>query len=167
MTTAQALFLIAFSLVNVVIIAAIIGVVIEARRVDGGAYWNRQLFRRLGRLPTERSEANRIAFYTHRITGIGIFAFLVLHIVDVSLYGISSGLYNNVHALYGSPVMRIFECALLFALLFHALNGLRLVAIDLWDLGPHAAIRLLSTVTVTSVVVTLAGSVVILRPVFT
>ncbi|ABG99870.1 succinate dehydrogenase cytochrome b subunit (plasmid) [Rhodococcus jostii RHA1] len=165
MTQAQFLFLLAFSVVNVVIAATVVIMVREARRIDGGGYWNREIFKRLGRLPTERSEANRMAFYTHRITGIAIFAFLVLHIVDVSLFAVSSSLYDDVHELYGSPVMRVFECGLLFALLFHALNGLRLVAIDVWDVGAKVATRLLTGVVATTLVVALAGSIVILKPV--
>lgn len=166
MTTAQLLFLCAFTVVNVVILAAVVVVVREARRVDGGALWSKTVLRRLGRLPSERSEANRLAFYTHRVSGIAIFAFLALHIVDVSLFAISSDLYDDVHELYGTLVMRVFECGLLFALLFHALNGLRLIAIDIWDVGARAAIRILNGVVVASVVVTVAGSIVILRPVF-
>ncbi|WP_426244696.1 succinate dehydrogenase, cytochrome b556 subunit [Nocardioides sp. LHG3406-4] len=166
MTTAQLLFLCAFTAVNVVILAAAVVVVREARRVDGGALWSKTVLRRLGRLPSERSEANRLAFYTHRLSGIAIFAFLALHIVDVSLFAISSDLYDDVHELYGTVVMRVFECGLLFALLFHALNGLRLIAIDVWDLGAQAAIRILNGVVAASVLVTLAGSVAILRPVF-
>lgn len=166
MTTAQLMFLCAFTVVNVVILAAVVVVVREARRVDGGALWSKTVLRRLGRLPSERSEANRLAFYTHRVSGIAIFAFLALHIVDVSLFAISSDLYDDVHELYGTLVMRVFECGLLFALLFHALNGLRLIAIDIWDVGARAAIRILNGVVVASVVVTIAGSIVILRPVF-
>lgn len=165
MTQAQFLFLLAFSVVNLVILAAVVLVFREARRVDGGGYWNREMFKRLGRLPTERSEANRVAFYTHRLTGIAIFAFLSLHIVDVSLYAVSDSLYDNVHELYGSVVMRVFECGLLFALLFHALNGLRLVAIDFWDVGARGATRMLTGVVVATLVLTLAGSIVILKPV--
>ncbi|MGH3383370.1 MAG: succinate dehydrogenase, cytochrome b556 subunit [Nocardioidaceae bacterium] len=166
MTTAQLLFLSAFTLVNVAILAAVVVVAREARRVDGGALWSKTLLRRLGRLPSERSEANRLAFYTHRLTGIAIFAFLALHIIDVSLVAISAALYDDVHRLYGTVVMRVFECGLLFALLFHALNGLRLIAIDVWDLGVQAATKILNGVVVTSVLVTVAGSIVILRPVF-
>ena len=166
MTTAQLLFLCAFTVVNVAILAAVVVVVREARRVDGGALWSKTVLRRLGRLPSERSEANRLAFYTHRLSGIAIFAFLALHIIDVSLFAISADLYDDVHELYGTVVMRVFECGLLFALLFHALNGLRLIAIDIWDLGAQAAIRILNGVVVASVLVTLAGSIVILRPVF-
>jgi succinate dehydrogenase / fumarate reductase, cytochrome b subunit len=162
---AQFLFLLAFSVVNVVILAAVVMVIREANRVDGGGYWNKEMFKRLGRMPTERSEANRMAFYTHRLTGIAIFAFLALHVIDVSLYAVSSSLYDDVHELYGSAVMRVFECGLLFALLFHALNGLRLVAIDVWDIGARVATRMLTGVVVTTLLLTLAGSVVILKPV--
>ena len=166
MTTAQFLFLSAFTLVNLVVVAAVVVVVREARRVDGGALWSKTLLRRLGRLPSERTEVNRLAFYVHRLSGIAIFAFLALHIIDVSLFAISAELYDDVHQLYGTVVMRLFECGLLFALLFHALNGLRLIAIDVWDLGSGAATRILNGVVVASVLVTLAGSIVILRPVF-
>lgn len=165
MTTAQLLFLSAFSLVNVVIVAAVVMVVREARRVDGGALWSATLLRRLGRLPSERTEVNRLAFYAHRLSGIAIFAFLALHIVDVSLVAISPALYDDVHELYGTVAMRLFECGLLFALLFHALNGLRLIAIDAWDLGSAAATRILNGVMIVSLLATLAGSVVILLPV--
>ena len=138
MTTAQLLFLCAFTLVNVAILAAVV-----AGGPRGQARRRRRLLvqdvlRRLGRLPSERSEANRLAFYTHRLSGIAIFAFLALHIIDVSLFAISADLYDDVHELYGTVVMRVFECGLLFALLFHALNGLRLIAIDIWDLGSGA-----------------------------
>jgi succinate dehydrogenase / fumarate reductase cytochrome b subunit len=165
LTTAQLIFLCAFTAVNLVILSAVVTVVREARRVDGGALWSRTLLRRLGRLPSERTEVNRLAFYAHRLSGIAIFAFLALHIIDVSLFAISSDLYDDVHELYGTVVMRLFECGLLFALLFHALNGLRLIAIDAWDLGPSAASRILNGVVMVSLLVTLGGSIVILRPV--
>jgi succinate dehydrogenase cytochrome b subunit len=164
-TTAQLIFLSAFTLVNLAIVAAVVLVVREARRVDGGALWSKTLLRRLGRLPSERTEVNRLAFYTHRVTGIAIFAFLALHIIDVSLFAISAELYNDVHELYGTVIMRLFECGLLFALLFHALNGLRLIAIDVWDLGSGAATKILNGVVVVSLLATVAGSIVILRPV--
>ncbi len=100
MTGPQSAFLTAFSLVNVAIVWGVGVVVVGARRVDGGSQFSRSMLMRLGRLPAERSEANRWAFYAHRISGIGIFGFLFLHIFDVSLYAVSSSLYDNVHRLY-------------------------------------------------------------------
>src|SRR5262245_30625041 len=115
MTGAQWLFMVAFALVNVAVLGTVVLVVDGARRMDGGARIG-GLLRRLGRLPTERSEANRWAFYAHRITGVGVLAFLVLHILDVALYAVSPEKFDEVHALYGTAGMRVFECALLLAL---------------------------------------------------
>ena len=130
-TAAQALFVAGFVAVNVVVAGTVVVVLRGARAVDGGAWPGRGVLARLARLPAERAEANRWAHLAHRVSGVAIFAFLVLHLLDVSLYALSPARFDEVHALYGTPVMRVFECGLLLALLFHALNGLRLVAVDL------------------------------------
>ena len=167
MTAAQALFVAGFVTVNVVVAVTVVVVLRGARAVDGGAWPARGVLSRLARLPAERGEANRWAHLAHRVSGVAIFAFLVLHLLDVSLYALSPARFDEVHALYGTPVMRVFECGLLLALLFHALNGLRLVAVDLFDLGARSATRVLGGVVVVSLVGTAAGSAVILAPVLT
>jgi len=167
MTVAQGAFLAAFSVVNLALVAAVVMVVRNARRMDGGTLVTRSLLTRLGRLPAERSDVNRWAFYAHRLSGIGIFLFICLHIIDVSLYAVSPSLYDEVHVLYGSAPMRVFEVGLLLALLFHALNGLRVIAIDVWDLGVQQAARLLAVVVALTAVLTVAGGLVILAPLVT
>jgi len=167
MTVAQGAFLAAFSVVNLALVAAVVMVVRNARRMDGGTLVTRSLLTRLGRLPAERSDVNRWAFYAHRLSGIGIFLFICLHIIDVSLYAFSPSLYDEVHVLYGSAPMRVFEVGLLLALLFHALNGLRVIAIDVWDLGVQQAARLLAVVVALTAVLTVAGGLVILAPLVT
>lgn len=164
MTGAQVAFLTAFSVVNLTLVAAVVVVVRNARRMDGGTFVTPSLLSRLGRLPAERSDVNRWAFYAHRLSGIGVFLFICLHIIDVSLYAVSPSLYDEVHLLYGSAPMRVFEVGLLLALLFHALNGLRVIAIDVWDLGVRQAARLLAVVVALTAVLTAAGGVVILAP---
>lgn len=166
MTPAQAVFLVAFAVVTVAIVAVVAMVVVSARRMDGGAYPSLSRLRRLGRLPAERNEMNRWAFYAHRVSGLAVLAFLCLHVLDVSVYAFSPTRFDEVHRLYATVPMRLFECGLLLALLFHALNGLRVVAIDLWDLGGVAAGRLLVGVLWATVVFTIAGSVIILLPAF-
>src|SRR5205085_517464 len=73
-----------------------------------------------------RGKSGQWAFIGHRITGFLVFVFLLLHVVDVSLVQ-DRHLYNEVHAVYGNVVLRVFEVSLLFALVFHALNGLRII----------------------------------------
>lgn len=164
MSVAQWIFVAAMSGVAVAIVASIGVVFAAARRTDGGAYMTWGFFRRIAMADMDRGELNGLAFYAHRISGAAIFAFLCLHIVDVSLYTFSHSVFNNVHQLYGTEPMRIFECGLLFAIVFHTLNGLRLITIDVADLSRAAATRALVGVGALTVALGLAGSVFVLRP---
>ena len=164
MSAAQTLFLVALSLLVLAVIAFTGVVVVVARRVDGGAYLTWGFARRVVISRADRGELNRWAFYAHRITGMSIFAFLALHIIDVSLYSFSHSLYNNVHYLYGTMPVRVLECGLWFAILFHTLNGLRLLAIDITDMGRDAAARVLFWITAFTIAAGAAGSFMILRP---
>jgi succinate dehydrogenase / fumarate reductase cytochrome b subunit len=119
----------------------------------------------LGR-QSEHSRLGRAAFLAHRLTGFAIFAFLCLHILDVGLYSVSQRLYDEVQPLYGSAALRVFECGLLFAILFHSGNGLRLLAVDLVPLSPVWTRRLLLVVVAVGAVAGAGGSVLILTPLF-
>jgi succinate dehydrogenase / fumarate reductase cytochrome b subunit len=164
-SVAQLVFLAGFAVVLVAVAAFGLLVLVSASRNVGDSAALTEVVRRLGRAPADRLEAGRWAFYAHRIGGVAIFAFLVLHLGDVALYAVSPALYDNVHALYGSPPLRVFESALLLAILFHAFNGLRLLAVDLVDVRPMTAYRLLVATSGLTVVLWLAGSAVILAPV--
>jgi succinate dehydrogenase / fumarate reductase cytochrome b subunit len=111
-------------------------------------------------------ELGRVAFIAHRLTGFAIFAFLSLHILDVGLYSVSHTLYDDVQRLYGTAALRLFECGLLFAILFHTGNGLRLLAVDLFTTSAARARQLLWTVIAVAATVGTAGSAVILAPIF-
>lgn len=166
MTPAQLTFVLA--LVGVLAVVTGFGVVMlrSAARSGGGSFISAGLIRRLQRSPDERAEFNRWAFYAHRFTGFAIFAFLCLHIVDVSLYAIAPESFEEVHALYGTAPMRLFESGLFLAILFHTFNGLRILAIDIADLGLETSRRLLLVTVALTLVVGLGGSVVIMAPVF-
>ena len=66
----------------------------------------------------------------HRITGVAVFLFLLAHIVDTALVGFGPDLYNRVVSVYHNPIVRLMEIGLAMMVLFHALNGLRIIAID-------------------------------------
>ena len=110
-----------------------------------------------------RGKSGQWAFLLHRFTGFGVFMFLMLHIVDVSLVQ-NKQLYNNVHALYGNVFFRLFEVGLLFALIFHALNGLRIVAIDFFPDAVRRDKTLFSVVVFLTLAAGIPGGYVILQP---
>jgi succinate dehydrogenase / fumarate reductase membrane anchor subunit len=70
------------------------------------------------------------AWLLHRLTGVGIFVFLLIHIVDTALIGWGRDLYDAMMQLYHHPVFRIGEILLFGAVLFHGLNGLRVIVLD-------------------------------------
>ncbi len=74
----------------------------------------------------------------HRVTGMLLFLFLAAHIVDTALVGFGPEVYNRVVGVYHNPIIRVMEIGLAGAVLFHALNGLRIMLIDF---SPRAADR--------------------------
>ncbi len=92
----------------------------------------------------------------HRITGVAIFFFLLVHILDTSLVRISPQAYNAVINTYKTPIMGLGEAALVGAIGFHALNGLRIILIDFWSVGTRHQ-RLIFWIVVALWVVLMAG----------
>jgi len=69
----------------------------------------------------------------HRITGTAIYFFLLVHILDTALVRVSPEAYNAVIGTYKTPIMGLGELALVAAIGYHALNGLRIILIDFWN----------------------------------
>jgi succinate dehydrogenase / fumarate reductase cytochrome b subunit len=79
-----------------------------------------------------RGREGMLAWAFHRISGVGIWLFLVLHVFDIWLASANPPLYDELLVVYGSPIGRVGEVLLGAALLYHALNGLRIIIIDFW-----------------------------------
>ena len=111
-----------------------------------------------------RGRSGQWAFVLHRVTGFLVFIFLLLHIVDVSLINSSARLYNEVHELYGNILLRVFECGLFLALLYHSLNGLRIVIIDFFNDGVRNERALFAGVVFLTIAGGIPGCWIIVRP---
>ena len=71
----------------------------------------------------------------HRITGVAIFFFLLVHILDTALIRVSPEAYNAVIGTYKEWYMTLGEIVLVAGIAFHAFNGLRIILIDFWSKG--------------------------------
>jgi succinate dehydrogenase / fumarate reductase, cytochrome b subunit len=111
-----------------------------------------------------RGKSGQWAFVGHRVTGFLVFMFLLLHIVDVSLVNVSHELYDEVHALYGNVLLRLFEVGLWFALLFHSFNGLRIVLLDFFPGAVRNERKLTSVVVFLTLAAGIPGSYIIMKP---
>jgi succinate dehydrogenase / fumarate reductase cytochrome b subunit len=94
----------------------------------------------------------------HRITGVAIFFFLLVHILDTSLVRLWPEGYNVVIESYKTPIMGLGEIGLVAAIGLHALNGLRIIAIDFLAIGTRIQ-RLMFWIVVALWLVLLAGFV--------
>ena len=79
-----------------------------------------------------RGSEGMLAWAFHRVSGVAIWAFVLLHVLDIWLANVNPKLYNDLLTLYGSPIGRVGESLLGAALLYHALNGLRIIIMDFW-----------------------------------
>lgn len=77
------------------------------------------------------------SWVAHRVTGVLIFFFLFAHVLDTALVRVSPDAYDRVIDTYKTPVVNLMEVGLTGAVLYHALNGLRVMAIDFWEKGPR------------------------------
>ncbi|HEX5018485.1 MAG TPA: succinate dehydrogenase, cytochrome b556 subunit [Actinomycetes bacterium] len=76
------------------------------------------------------------SWVAHRITGALTFFFLFAHVLDTALVRVSPDAYDSVIATYKNPVVNLLEVGLVGAVLFHALNGVRIILVDFWSKGP-------------------------------
>ncbi len=89
-------------------------------------------------MPTGTLYRGRVGMWSwvlHRISGVGIFFFLLVHILDTALVRVSPEAYNVVIESYKTPIIGVAELGLVGAILFHGLNGLRVIAVDFWSKG--------------------------------
>ena len=79
-----------------------------------------------------RGGEGMLAWAFHRISGVAIWAFVVLHVVDIYLVGAAPDAYDTLLVIYATPGGILLEWLLGAAVLYHALNGLRIIVMDFW-----------------------------------
>jgi succinate dehydrogenase / fumarate reductase, cytochrome b subunit len=84
-----------------------------------------------------RGDPGMWSWVLHRITGAAIFFFLFVHVLDTALVRVSPEAYNEVVDTYKTPIVGLMEVGLVAAVLYHALNGIRVILIDFWQHGPR------------------------------
>ncbi|MQC25906.1 MAG: succinate dehydrogenase, cytochrome b556 subunit [Chloroflexi bacterium] len=79
-----------------------------------------------------RGREGHYAFLLHRLTGLGTLLFLIIHILDTSTVYFFPSLYEHAIDIYRSTPFMLGEIALVFSVIYHGVNGLRIAAVDLW-----------------------------------
>ena len=79
-----------------------------------------------------KGREGQYAFMLHRLTGLGTLLFLIIHILDTATVYYYPSLYQHAIELYRHPLFMLGEIALVFSVIYHGVNGLRIAILDLW-----------------------------------
>ena len=94
-----------------------------------------------------RGREGQWSWIAHRVTGVAIILFLFAHVIDTAAVGWGPEAYNRVVSVYHNWVVRLLELGLVAAVLYHALNGVRIMLVDFWP-GSTKHSRALSYATI-------------------
>jgi succinate dehydrogenase / fumarate reductase cytochrome b subunit len=83
-----------------------------------------------------RGREGQWAFILHRLSGVALALYLLLHVVDISLvmYG-AEGPFNAFLAFYHRWPFRIGLLLVIAGVVYHAFNGLRIIFMDFTEWG--------------------------------
>lgn len=73
----------------------------------------------------------RYLYLGHRLSGLGLIAYMVLHIVETANRMRGEQAWAGLMALFASPPFKVIEYLLFLAAVFHAMNGVRLILVEL------------------------------------
>lgn len=111
----------------------------------------------------------RYLYIGHRLSGLGLIAYMVLHIIETANRMRGEEAWAELMALFSSPPFKVIEYLLFAAAVFHAMNGVRLLMVELgFFLGkPQEPIypyksSIIKHRPLTYVIMLLAGSIILL-----
>lgn len=110
-----------------------------------------------------RGDPGMWSWVAHRITGVATFFFLFVHVLDTALVRVSPQAYDAVIETYKNPIVNLLELGLVGAVLYHALNGIRIMAVDFWVKGPRYQRTMLWVIVAVWAVVMVPGTYFILQ----
>lgn len=80
-----------------------------------------------------RGREGMVSWALHRITGLGVLLFLLIHIADIFIIRYGAEAFDDLLVIYNGLPFRLLEIGLVGSVYFHAVNGLRVIIIDFWD----------------------------------
>jgi succinate dehydrogenase cytochrome b556 subunit/succinate dehydrogenase hydrophobic membrane anchor protein len=117
-----------------------------------------------GGAPIYWGDPGQYAWVMHRATGIGVLFFLLVHIIDIALIGLGRDLYDQTVEFYATPFLIPMEIMLVGAVIYHSLNGIRILLIDFWKPGGVRLERPLYYATLgLTIVLTIPSGIIILN----
>ncbi len=77
-----------------------------------------------------RGRSGHLSWVAHRLSGLAILAFLVIHVWDTANATYAPNVYSWSVELFKHPLFGIGEIGVMAAVLYHAFNGIRITILD-------------------------------------
>jgi succinate dehydrogenase / fumarate reductase, cytochrome b subunit len=113
-------------------------------------------------LTSYRQHSGSLAYIFHRISGVVLIGYLFVHIWALSSLKNGMAAFQEEMALFTTPPFKVLEWALGLAVMYHALNGIRIALVDLAD-GARYHKKLLTAVYVVGVLLVVMMGVLIFQ----
>ncbi len=102
-----------------------------------------------------------ISWLLRRISGVALVLYLFTHLWVIGAANSGTQVFNARLDAVQTPIFKLFEIALLAAVVYHSLDGIRLLLIHYFDLTEYRK-TLFWAVFIVSAILTLAGGIAIL-----
>jgi succinate dehydrogenase / fumarate reductase cytochrome b subunit len=116
---------------------------------------------RNGVVPIYNGDVGQYAWILHRVTGAGILFFLLVHILDIMLIGLGRDVYDHTVEFYAHWFVIPMEIMLVGAVIYHTLNGLRVIAINFTSEGAVREKKAFWWVLAATIILTIPSALVI------
>ena len=113
-----------------------------------------------------RGQSGMWSWIFHRVTGVAILLFLLIHIVDITILGFGRDVYNHALTIFSTPAIRIFSLALIASVIYHSFNGVRITLIDFWPNGAKYQSQMWAVVMVVTILGVAGMGYFVLLPIF-
>jgi succinate dehydrogenase / fumarate reductase cytochrome b subunit len=111
---------------------------------------------------TRNPNVGNLAYILHRITGIGLAVYLIMHTWVLSSAQSGPSAFTDRLGVVQSPLFYFLELFLVVALFFHMLNGIRIIVADFFSATRQH--KLLFWIVATLFVVLIAWNVAVVVP---
>jgi succinate dehydrogenase / fumarate reductase cytochrome b subunit len=107
---------------------------------------------------------SQLAWFGHRASGLGVLVYLFMHIVENVTLTFGPSVYNTTQTYFHNLPVRLGEIVLMAALVYHSLNGLRVITMDFWPSTTRWYRPLTSAVIIGTVVAMIPLGLIMITP---
>jgi succinate dehydrogenase / fumarate reductase cytochrome b subunit len=115
-----------------------------------------------GRLGPRWTDPGWIAFVLNRLTGLVLVAYLLAHFVVLSRLASGASGWNELLAIFGSTPFLVGDVLLIAAVVFHGLNGLRVIGMTMGHGTARPALLVAVVVGLSAALAAVAGWAILL-----